>query len=149
MREGRFVVTRQQTESGALMQDVLFQTDKPTSTPGRVEFYDLCLTQECCDGEFLTEFQETHGWWDNDSKSVIIDESEESKCLTFKTFIEALDVYDRQRTLHAGSGFKHSFMWNPITGEPAFYSPVEIRRLARRKNPSMSSSVGRENPENL
>lgn len=128
------------------MQDVLFQTDKPNSTPGRVEFYDLCLTQEYCDGQYLNEFQEAHGWWDNETKSVIIDHSEESKCMTFNTFIEALDVYDRQRTLRAESGFKHSFMWNPITGEPALYSPVEIRRLSHRKNPSMSCSVGRANP---
>lgn len=128
------------------MQDVLFQTDKPTSTQGRVEFYDLCLTQEYCDGEYLNEFQETHGWWDNETKSVIIDDSEESKCMIFKTFIEALDVYDRQRTLRAESGFRHSFMWNPITRAPACYSPIEIRRQTRKKNASMSSSLGCENP---
>jgi hypothetical protein len=108
------------------MQDVLFQTDKPTSTQGKVEFYDLSLTQEFCDGQPLCMFQETHGWWDNETKRVIVDESKESQCITFKNFIEALDIYHRQRMLRAGSGFRHSFMWNPITGEPAYYSPVEI-----------------------
>jgi hypothetical protein len=108
------------------MQNVLFQTDKPTLTQGRVEFYDLCLTQDRSEGQPMNVVQETHGWWDNETNRAIIDEGAESQCISFKTFVEALDIYHRQRMVRARNGFRHSFMWHPISGAPAHYSPVEI-----------------------
>jgi|HubBroStandDraft_5_1064220.scaffolds.fasta_scaffold540067_2 hypothetical protein len=120
------------------MQNVLFQTDRPTLTHGRVEFYDLCLIQERSDGQSINLVQETHGWWDNDTNRAILDESVETQCLTYKTFVEALDVYHRQRMLRARSGFKHSFMWHPITGAPAYYSLVEMPGGPRGEWPAQS-----------
>lgn len=108
------------------MQNVLFKTDKPTSTPGYIEFYDLCLTQERCDGQLLSLVQETHGWWDNEINRAIIDETEPSPCAAFKTFCEALNTYHNRRTARASSGFRHSFMWHPISGMPAYYMPVDV-----------------------
>ena len=108
------------------MQNALFRTDKPAATPGYVEFYDLSLTQEQSDGQLLTLFQETHGWWDNETNRAIIDDAAPSGRRVFKTFCEALDTYHEQRTARAANGFKHSFMWHPITGVPAYYMPVDM-----------------------
>jgi hypothetical protein len=108
------------------MQNVLFKTDKPASAPGYAEFYDLALIQEHCDGQLLSLFQETHGWWDNETNRAVIDDSAPSTRVVFKTFCEALDAYHRCRMARAGSGFKHSFMWHPISGIPAYYMPVDL-----------------------
>jgi len=108
------------------MQNVLFQTDKPTATPGYVEFYDLTLTQEHRDGQLLSLFQEMHGWWDNETNRVVLDDTAPSPPVAFKTFCEALDTYHRCRMHRANSGFKHSFMWHPISGMPAYYMPVDM-----------------------
>lgn len=130
------------------MQNVLFQTDKPTSIQGRVEFYDLCITQERSNGEPLTLVQETHGWWDNDTNRAIIDEGAQSRCAVYKTFVEALEVYHRQRMIRARSGFMHSFVWHPLTGAPVHHSPVEIPRGSEVETPEESlKELAQRTPE--
>ena len=53
------------------MQEVLFQTESPTAVHGRVEFYDLSLLHEKQEGRTVAMVRESHGWWDNESKSAV------------------------------------------------------------------------------
>jgi hypothetical protein len=108
------------------MQNALFKTDKPTAASGYVEFYDLSLIHEHNDGTLMSVVLEVHGWWDSETNRPIVDDTALSSRLEFKTFCEALDAYHSRRMALAISGFKHSFMWHPLSGMPAYYMPVDL-----------------------
>jgi hypothetical protein len=108
------------------MLDVLFQTNEPTAAPGRVEFYDLHLLREDVNGIWVNIVRERHGWWDNESRGIVVDADSESLEKGFNNYSEALAWYCQRRHQHMNRNFIHSFMWHPITGEPAFYKRVEM-----------------------
>jgi hypothetical protein len=108
------------------MQEVLFQTDTPTSTPGRIEFYDLCLYQIDVDGQRLNLVRESHGWWDNDAARMVLDSAAHAHAEEFESYREALDQYFRRRLAHIRSGFVHSFLWHPISGVPSFHKLLDM-----------------------
>jgi hypothetical protein len=113
------------------MQDVLFQTDKPTAAPGRAEFYDLSMIHIEIAGRRVSFVTEVHGWWDNHTARAVFDEDTTMQTRAFATPGEAFERYCRQRLARIKGGFKHAFMWHPISGAPA-----ENRRFGAAEEPA-------------
>jgi hypothetical protein len=105
------------------MQNALFQTHEPTAAAGRVEFYDLSLSQRNQAGDQFVVVREAHGWWDNETRQAMLEEVQ-TQSATFTSYSEALDVFFRRRLIRIGSGFRHSFRWHPISGLPAYHIQV-------------------------
>jgi hypothetical protein len=105
------------------MRDVLFQTDRPTAVPGRVEFYDLRIVQTEMTGRRVRFVREVHGWWDNTIGRAVVDEGSTFETEAFTTHREAFEHYCRQRLDRAKAGFQHTFIWHPISGAPSHCGP--------------------------
>jgi len=78
------------------MHNVLFLSHEPTTAPGRAEFYELCLDPLNDEQEQVTHVREIHGWWDNETGRVVVDETQVEQAASFPTFGEALNVFVRR-----------------------------------------------------
>ena len=107
------------------MQNVLFKTSEPATAEGMVEFYAVSLALHDFTGQ-LSVVQEIHGWWNNQTGEITIDDRTESEPETFGSFGEAVDRYCALRINRARTGFVHSFTWHCFTGAPSNYKRVEI-----------------------
>lgn len=110
------------------MHNVLFLSHEPTAAPGRAEFYELCLDPLNDEQEQVTHVREIHGWWDNETGRVVVDETQVEQAASFPTFGEALNVFVRRRQFRIDTGFRHLFRWHPLTGAPAFH--MELGMMA-------------------
>lgn len=108
------------------MQNLLFNAREPWAVQGNVEFYGVSLSLENRRGKQVSVVQETHGWWSNETATTSYDETFVSLEEVFLSFAEAVERYSRIRTMRAATGFMHSFSWNPFTGRPMNYRPVEL-----------------------
>ena len=107
------------------MQNVLFKTREPATAEGMVEFYAVSLSLQDFTGQ-LSVVQEIHGWWNNQTGEVKIDQARRLEAETFQSFSEAVDRYCALRINRARTGFVHSFTWHCFTGVPTNYKRIEI-----------------------
>ena len=107
------------------MQNVLFKTSEPTTAEGLVEFYAVSIALEDDTGQD-SSVQEIHGWWNNQTGKVTIDETFLAEPQTFESFGEAVEKYCVLRVKRARAGFVHSFTWHCFTGTPSNYKRIEI-----------------------
>lgn len=107
------------------MQNVLFKTSEPAAVEGSVEFYAVCIALQDDTGQ-VSSVQEIHGWWNNQTGKVTIDESFSADPQTFESFGEAVERYCVLRVKRARAGFVHSFSWHCFTGAPSNYRRIEL-----------------------
>ena len=112
------------------MQNVLFKTSEPTKTDGPVEFYAVSIALQDITGQ-VSAVQEMHGWWDNQTGKVTVDQAFSPDPETFDSFSAAVERYCVLRIRRARSGFVHSFSWHCFTGAPTNYKRIEIPGGAR------------------
>lgn len=101
------------------MQDVLFNTDKPSESPEPAEFYELSLETEFLKGKEIFVLRERHGWWNSALRCVVIDQDGKLE-LSFKCYRDGLKGYIERMNLHMNRSFVHSFIWHPAKGEPSY-----------------------------
>jgi hypothetical protein len=108
-----------------LMQDVLFQIDTPMATEEPAEYYDLGLYQLDIAGQEINLVRESHGWWDNQARRVVLDVDPQWQTREFTTYREAVNEYCSRRLAHIQNGFVHSFTWHPLSGMPFSYRVLD------------------------
>jgi hypothetical protein len=107
------------------MHSVLFQTDKPTEAEGRAEFYELYISQLDVDGKQRHLLLEAHGWWDVQRKVAVMDENVPRRPVMFNSYSDALSGFCGRRLGRIKAGFRHSFIWHPVTGIPSYYTYID------------------------
>jgi hypothetical protein len=108
------------------MQEVLFNTDKPTKGSGPAEFYELSLETEILKGIEVFVLRERHGWWNSVERSVAIDQQSMLE-IEFHSYRDGLKAYIERLNLHIRDRFLHSFIWHPANGEPRYSQKLENR----------------------
>jgi hypothetical protein len=107
------------------MQNALFKISDPTAADGVVEFYAVSISLQDITGQ-VSSVQEMHGWWNNQTGKVTIDEEFSSEPEAFESFGEAVEKYCSLRISRARSGFVHSFSWHCFAGAPTNYKRIEM-----------------------
>lgn len=118
------------------MQTVLFKTSDPVAEGGMVEFYIVSFTLGDFDAR-ISVVQETHGWWNGNTREATIEREAAPVSETFKSFSHAIERFCALRINRAKDGFVHSFSWNGFRGIPSNY---------KRIDPSASRTAGRVTP---
>jgi hypothetical protein len=108
------------------MHKVFFKTSEPTAVPGKVEFYNLSLSLEDIRGRQISFVHQTHGVWSNETGTAWLEGESKRPPEVFESLGEALGRFRALQSYLAWCGFKHSFSWNPQTGFPTNYEPVEV-----------------------
>jgi hypothetical protein len=109
-----------------IMQDVLFNTDKPADGSDPAEFYELSLETEFVNGSEVFILRERHGWWNSSDRSVAIDEEGKLE-IAYQSYRNGLKAYVERLNLHTSRRFLHSFIWHPANGEPRYNQKLEKR----------------------